>query len=37
MMEWILQDHECADPYIDDIIILRTADHHEYFWVYLVM
>ena len=21
MMEWVLRDHDCADPYIDDIII----------------
>ena len=21
MMEWVLREHECADPYVDDIII----------------
>ena len=36
MMEWVLQAHDCADPYIDDIIIGSTGtseqeimDNHE--------
>ena len=26
MMEWVLREHECADPYIDDIIIGSTGE-----------
>ena len=26
MMEWVLREHDCADPYIDDIIIGSTGD-----------
>ena len=25
-MEWVLREHDCADPYIDDIIIGSTGD-----------
>ena len=25
MMEWVLQDHENVDPYIDDVIISNTG------------
>ena len=30
MMEWVLKDLDCADPYIDDIIIgTRGSDEDE--------
>ena len=29
MMEWVLQDHENTDPYIDDVIIGSTGDTPE--------
>ena len=29
MMEWVLQNHETADPYVDDIIIGYTGDTEE--------
>ena len=29
MMEWVLQKHETADPYVDDIIIGSTGDTEE--------
>jgi hypothetical protein len=25
MMEWVLRDHDTADPYIDDILIGSTG------------
>ena len=29
MMEWVLRDHEYADPYVDDIIVGSTGDTEE--------
>ena len=29
MMEWVLRDCHCADPYIDDLIIGSTSDTPE--------
>ena len=29
MMEWVLQEHENADPYIDDVIIGSTGETEE--------